>query len=29
MSFIRYKKIKNNEYAYEVTSYYDKVMKTR
>ena len=27
MSFIRYKKIGNKEYAYEVTSYYDKVKK--
>ena len=25
ISFIRYKKIGNKEYAYEVTSYYDKV----
>jgi hypothetical protein len=28
MSFIRYKKIGNKEYAYEVTSYYDKAKKT-
>ena len=27
MSFIRYKKIGNKEYAYEVISYYDKVKK--
>ena len=27
MSFIRFKKIGNKEYAYEVTSYYDKMKK--
>jgi hypothetical protein len=27
MSFIRYKKIGNKEYTYEVTSYYDRVKK--
>ena len=27
MSFIRCKKIGNNEYAYEVTSFHDKVKK--
>ena len=27
MSFIKYKKIGNKEFAYEVTSYHDKVKK--